>query len=315
MRIYFLSDRTAGLKLNGIYVGIIDSFERFFDADFGSEILAEVVPDGDAQPLNFFINGEFFEKPPEFADVYLTCGDAVISLSRYKSKDSAIKVIAQKRFIGGLATVFMNGGTPCLVVEGKTTESYDLSKEFASPTLTESAIGGRPVLIIEGDKCLTVISENGKRVFYNPAESWSAGERLEICVPFNTCAACRAHCSFAYDGNEMKLIESRTEETRKPEREVVHFAFFESVLTRADCAKYLCEELKPRVNELFSFFGEFVDVSIPPEKFYIEHPDICSPERFAAGLVYPKKRNLFEIKYFAVEMQDGLISNIYEVEE
>lgn len=314
MRIYFISSRTAGLKLNGIYVGIIDSFERFFDMDESADVLAEVVPDANAEPLNFFINGDFFKNPPEFADVYLTDGDAVISLTRYKEKDDGIKVIAQTRFSGGLATLIMNGGTPCLIVEGKTTETYTLSREFANATFTESSIGGLPVLIVEGEKCLTVISESGKRVFYNPCESWTAGQRLEITVAFSTCAGCRAHCAFSYDGNEMKLVESRTEETKKPDDEVLHFAFFESVLTRADCTKYLCEELKPRANDLTSFLGEFVDVSIPPEKFYSAHPDIRAPEKYAAGLIYPRSRNLFQIKYFAVEKQDGLITNIYEVE-
>lgn len=315
MRIYFISSRTAGLKLDGIYVGIIDGFERFFDMDEDADVLAEVIPDGNAEPLNFFINGDFFKNPPDFADVYLTDGDAIISLNRYKQKEDGIKVIAQKRFAGGLATLILNGGTPCLIVEGKTTESWELSREFANASLTESAIGGHPVLLVEGEKCLTVISETGKRVFYNPCESREVGQRLEIRLTFNTCAGCRAHCAFAYDGNEMKLVESRTEETKKPAPETLHFAFFESVLTRADCAKYLCEELKPRANDLTSFLGEFVDVNIPPEKFYDDHPDICAPEKYAAGLTYPLARNLFEIKYFAVEMQDGLIANIYEVED
>lgn len=315
MRIYFISSRTAGLKLDGIYTGIIDSFERFFDMEQDNNVLAEVIPDGNAEPLNFFINGEFFAKPPDFADVYLTDGDAIISLTRYKTKDDGIKVIAQKRFTGGLATLILNGGTPCLIVEGKTTESWELSREFANASLTESAIGGRPVLLVEGEKCLTVISESGKRIFYNPCESWEIGQRLEITVAFNTCAGCKAHCAFAYDGNEMKLVESRTEQTKKPQPEVIHFAFFESVLTRADCADYLCEELKPRANELTSFLGEFVDVNIPPEKFFDNHPDIRAPEICVAGLTYPLAKNLFKIKYFAVEMQDGLITNIYEVED
>ncbi len=315
MRIYFLSSRTAGLKLDGAYAGIIDSFERFFETDGNSEILAEIVPDGNAEPLNFFINRAFFENPPDFADVYLTGNDAVISISRYKNKEDGIKVIAQKRFAGGLATLIMNGGTPCLLVEGKTTESYTLSCEFEKAELTESAINGKSVLLVEGERCLTVISDSGKRVFFNPAESWTVGQRLEITVAFNTCAGCKAHCAFDYDGEKMTLVQSRTEETQTPAEEVLHFAFFESVLTRADCAKYLCDELKPRANDLSSFLGEFVDVSIPPEKFYLEHPEIHAPEKYAAGLVYPRSRNLFEIRYFAVEKQDGLISNVYEIED
>lgn len=315
MRIYFVSSLTAGLKLDGVYAGIIDSFERFFDADEGANLLCEVVPDGNAQPLNFFINRSFFQNPPDFADVYLTGGDAVVSLNRYKTKEDGIKVISQAKFAGMLTTLLLNGGAPCLIVEGKTTESYTLSREFADAKFTEDMIGGRPVLLIEGNNCLSVISESGKRVFYNPAESWETGQRLKITVPFSTCAGCKAHCEFSYDGNEMKLLSSRTEETREIDPSVLHFAFFESVLTRADCTKYLSGELKPRADDLASFFGEFVDVSVPPEKFYLTHPEIRAPERLAAGLTYPLARNLFKIKYYAVEIKDGLIDNIYEVED
>lgn len=315
MRIYFISSITAGLKIDGVYAGIIDSFERFFQADEDANLLCEVIPDGNAQPLNFFINRDFFTRPPDFADVYLAGGDAVISLSRYKSKEDGISVVTQTRFAGGLATLIINGGMPCLIFEGKTTESYKLSRECASAKLTQGAIGGHPVLLVEGENCLTILSESGKRVFYNPVESWETGQRLTITVPFSTCAGCKAHCEFAYDGNEMKLVSSRTEETRKPDESVIHFAFFESVLTRADCTKYLCDELKLRANDLTFFLGEFVDVSIPPEKFYLSHPEIRSPERLAAGLIYPLAHNLFKIKYYAVEMKDGLIENIYEAEE
>lgn len=315
MRVYFLSRCTAGLKLDGIYAGIIDMFERFFDVDEGASVLCEVIPDENLQPLNFFINSNFFTHPPDFADVYLTGGDAVISLSRYKGKEGGITVIEQAHFSGGTATLFVNGGTPCLMIEGDTTHCHELSREFACAKLSEDYIDGHNVLLVEGEGCLCVISESGDRVFYNPFESKKIGKRLEITIAFPTCAGCKAHCEFSYDGNEFKLVSSRTEETREIDENLRHFAFFESVLTRADCTKYLCEELKPRANDLSSFLGEFVDVSVPSEKFYLTHPEICAPERYAAGLTYPLARNLFKIKYYAVEMKDGLIENVYEVEE
>ena len=315
MRIYFLSSITAGLKIDGVYAGIIDSFERFFDMDEGSNLLCEIVPDGNVQPLNFFINSAFFKNPPDFADVYLTGGDAIVSLNRYKPKDGGIVPVSRAKFAGGQASLVLNGGKPCLIVEGRTGETFTLPNEFSAAKLSEGEIGGRSVLLVEGNNCLCVISESGRRVFYNPAESWEIGQRLKITVAFPTCAGCKAHCEFAYDGNEMKLVSSRTEETRAIDESVIHFAFFESVLTRADCTKYLCGELKPRANDLTSFLGEFVDVSVPNEKFYLSHPEIRAPERLAAGLTYPLAKNLFKIKYYAVEMKDGLIENIYEVED
>ena len=50
-------------------------------------------------------------------------------------------------------------------------------------------------------------------------------------------------------------------------------------------------------------------MTVPTEKFYAEHGDIR-----AAGLVYPKAQNLFEVRYYAVEITDGKISNVFPVE-
>ena len=106
----------------------------------------------------------------------------------------------------------------------------------------------------------------------------------------------------------MTLEGSRTEERVPPTDDVLHFAFFESVLTRGNFAAYLCDDLKKNADALPEFLGGFVDVSIPYKKFYDEHGDIR-----AAGLVYPQSKNLFTVKYFAVDIENGKITNVYEV--
>ena len=47
MRVYFLSERPAALKLNGAYMGLIDSFEKFVEIGEGQKLLAEAVPDAE----------------------------------------------------------------------------------------------------------------------------------------------------------------------------------------------------------------------------------------------------------------------------
>ena len=309
MRLYFLSERTAALKLDGAYLGIIDCFERFVDIGEGQRIFVEAVPDGDAAPVSFFIDDNFFHSPPDFADVYLTDGDAVISLNRYEPRTRKLRVIAQTFFAGRTVTLFENGGAVYLNCEGAECSLYELSRGFENAKLIEENIAGYPVLVVDGDKSLAVISDSGKRVFYNPAESWQCGNDLTVTVAFATCAGCRAECTFNYDGEKMTLTGSVTRESVTPPENVLHFAFFESVLTRGDFRKYLDGELLPGAGALPSFLGEFVDVTIPYSRFYDKHGDIR-----AAGLVYPIKHNLFEVKYFAVDLKEGKIANIYEVE-
>lgn len=304
-----MSEKCAALKLNGAYMGVIDSFERFVDVKSGDKILAEVVPDGDLLPVSFFICDELFSAPPDFLDVYLTGGDAVIYVSRFERRTRGLKVVAQTQFCGGQYTLFLTDGRVYLNCErGADCSLYELPRCCENANLSESKVGGFPVLLVGGETYLTVISEDGRRVFYNPAKSWQCGDKLTVTVNFNTCAGCFAVCTFGYNGREMTLEGSRTEERVPPDDSVLHFAFFESVLTRGNYSKYLCDDLKKSAAALPEFLGEFVDVSVPYKKFYDVHGDIR-----AAGLVYPQSKNLFTVKYFAVDMENGKITNIYEV--
>ncbi|MCM1438580.1 MAG: hypothetical protein NC131_05145 [Roseburia sp.] len=311
MRIYFLSERCAALKLNGAYLGVIDGFERFTDIESGGKIFAEVLPEGDALPLGFFIDDNLFSDPPDFLNVYLCGGDAVIYVSRFERRTNELKVSSQTEFADGRYTLFMTDGRVYLTCDkGGGCSLYELPECCANARLRESKIGGFPVLLAEGEGYVAVFSEEGRRVFYNAAESWQCGDRLTVTVNFNTCAGCAATCDFLYDGKEMKLENSRTEERVPPPPDVLHFAFFESVLTRGDFARYLCDGLKKNAAALPEYLGGFVDVSIPHGRFYQTHPDA----KYAAGLVYPVKKNLFEVKYFAVDIEDGKITNIYSAE-
>lgn len=308
MRVYFLSYLPAALKLNGLYMGTVDGFERHVELDPKDGVLAEIIPCDNLQPLNFFLDEKFFKDPPPFADVYLTEGDALIYIREYAVKDVKLSVVYQTRFYGNLVTVFSQGGI-YLSVEGAEYTLTTLPACFSSVRVEQNTVAGRDVLALYGGNVLVIINENGKTVFKNAVESAEFGENLKVTVAFETCAAAKAECTFSYDGESLTLIESKTIETRPPEKSVLHFAFFESVLTCADFIKYLDEDLKSKAGDLKSYLGEFVSVTVPPEKFYLTHGDIA-----AAGLVYPKSKNLYEVKYFAVELNGNLIGNIYPVE-
>jgi len=305
VRVYFISCINAGLKLNGVYAGVIGSFEKFIDIERGAEILAEAVPDGNFLPRNFFINDKFFSAPPPFADVYLCDGEAVVSLSFYESAETELKIIAQTNLDGLIITLFRAGGRVYLSCDGGECSLYELSRSFENAEISQTKIGGYPVATVSGKGCLCVISQEGKRVFYNPAESFKTGDMLEVTINFKSCAGYFAECQFAYDGREMKLVKSVTKARREVDESVMHFAFFESVLTGADSTRYLSDELKGKAGVLHEFLGDFVDVVIPHSTFYEKHGDIK-----AAGLVYPLSKNLFEVKYYAVDIVDDKIDNI-----
>jgi hypothetical protein len=308
MTIYFLSEKRAALKLNGIYAGIIDKFERRTEIDVGDGIFTEIIPEDNGQPVNFIIDEKLFKNPPDFIDLYLLEGDALIYIKKYQPKEMKLTLIAQTRFCHNLVSLFSQGGL-YLSCEGDGFNYYPLDEQFKEGVFKECSLGGFPLLIIEGDGCIAALSDKGKLVFMNRAKSYSAGENLVVTVDCETCAQNQAVCTFSYDGEQMKLVGSVTKQTAKPDESVLHFAFFEGVLTRSDVSAYLTDELKPRKKDLYSYLGEFVDVTYPTEKFCAVHPDLS-----AAGLVYPLKKNLYEVKYFAVDMENGKIANIWQVE-
>lgn len=291
-----------------MFIGSIDGFERRIELDPADGVFAEIIPDNNLQPVNFFLNEKFFSSPPPFADVYLMEGDALIRIKEYGVKDVKLSVIYQTRFAGNLVTVFSQGGI-YLSVEGAEYELSPLPLSFARLRAEVKTVSGREVLALFGGVDLLLISEKGKMIFMNPTENAEFSDTLKITAAFETCTAAKAECVFSYDGEKLTLVSSATVETRPPEEEILHFAFFESVLTRGEFAKYLDDELKPRAKDLKSYLGEFISVTVPPEKFYLEHGKIK-----AAGLVYPQSENLFRVKYYAVDVMNGKITNIYPVE-
>lgn len=308
MRIYFLSCLPAILKLNGIYLGYVDGFERHVELSLQDRIFAEIVPDENLQPINFFLDEKFINNPPPFVDVYLTEGDALIYVREYEPKGLKLDVIYQTRFNGSLITVFSQGGI-YLSAEGAEYTLKPLPPSFSRLTGEIKTLNGREVLALYGGEQLVIISDGAKVIFANRVENAEFGDTLTVTVPFETCTAAKAVSEFSYDGEALTLISSRTVETRPPEKQILHFAFFESVLTCGDFSAYLDDGLKPKAGHLKSYLGEFVSVTVPTAKFYETHGNVL-----AAGLVYPKSKNLYEVKYFAVELNGNKISNVFPVE-
>lgn len=308
MRVYFLSYAPAALKLNGLYLGTVDGFERHVEMQPENGVLAEIVPYDNLQPVNFRIDERLFACPPPFADVYLADGEAFIYIRAYEPKAATLNVIYQTRFCGSLVTVFAQGRV-YLSVEGAEYTLTPLPQEFCALSAEEKKLAGRDVLALYGGRKLVIISESGKIIYSNAAEKAEFGSGLSVTVDFETCTAAKAECFFTYDGESLTLVSGRTVETRPPEKEIAHFAFFESVLTGGDYEKYLDGDLKKKAGALKSYLGDFVSVTVPTENFYAAHGKIS-----AAGLVYPQRKNLFKIKYFAVDFSGEKISNIYPAE-
>ncbi|MCD8041158.1 MAG: hypothetical protein LUF82_06555 [Clostridia bacterium] len=306
MKVYFVSAVEAALKLDGGYVGIIDGFERYCEIDCKSGVLAEVIPDGNLQPLNFFINENFFKNPPPFADIYACGGSRFICFKNFLQKDSSLKMLLQCSFLSMTVTVYRQGGI-FVSCEGKDFETYRLPECYAQPRYQEVTAGGNRLLALYGGSWLTLINQNGKIVFMNEVESCSFGDIIEVKAPLHTCADSYAECQFTYSGKGLAAAGSRTVERVPQGKELLPFVFFERVLCCGDYGALLCDDLKPKAGSLKKYLGKFTGVTVPTADFYSAHED-----EKAAGLVYSKS-GLYEIIYYAIDEENGKITNIRPV--
>ena len=304
MRIYFLSRTHAMLRLNGAYAGKVDMFERRVELNINKGVFVEMIPDKNLQPINFFLNREFLNDPPAFAEVYLTDGGALICAREFFSKDPHRQTLAKILFMNREASVFRQGD---VYFAWGDKSPVPLGEEFAKAQLFDRALCGRRILEVTGGKCRALFSESGNALFSGEAEL-DFGDRLRANIPFETCAPLECDCEYLYDGERLKLVKSDVREKSEPPAKLLPFAFFESVLFRADFAKYLAPSALARADEIRDYLGEFTAVVPTTERFCLAHPNLP-----AAGLCYPKKENLYEVVYYALELENGGISNIYPV--
>ena len=217
------------------------------------------------------------------------------------------KPVSGVRFFGS-GELYSQGGI-FVSCDGEDFSLKEMGFAFSSARFIEQSIGGQPVMCLFCEGALAVFSARGKMVFRNRAKSYSCGDMLRVTINFDTCAGCESECDFSFDGEEMKLISGHTRETRPVGEEIIHFAFFESVLAHGDSSVYLNAELRARADELGGYLGDFAEVLVPPRKFY----DFTG-ERLAAGLAYPLSSNLYRVKFYAADTADGLVCNIRSVD-
>lgn len=309
LRIYFLSCRTAALKLNGEYLGTVGAVEKYADLSGGEEIFAEIIPSGEWLPRNFFIGQELFKNPPAFLKVYLFDGGARIYVTHFAGL-GGLKILEQRSLSGLGATYFTLCHRAYLSCDGQESSLYELPYYFSDCRLSAEKINGIPVIILSGKDCLCALSSSGKKLYLGHAESYSTGDMLVLTVNYKGCAGYCAEQTYGYNGHELTLVKSEIKRRYEVEKAVMPFAFFECLLYGGDCSEYLSEELMTERQALKEYLGDYREVTVPHKAFFDTYGDIP-----AAALAYPVKENLFEIKYFSVDIIDGKIDNLKRLDD
>ncbi len=302
MKIYFLSSQPCALTFNGLYYGVTDTFEHFAKINLSDKLFVQFSPQN-ALPISFFLTEDIRFTPPSGCDVYLLPNAIAIYAHTFAPIDSTLKIITQERFGNNLITVFQQG---TLQISLETEKGFFVST--LPPAFSHCSISfQQDLFFIKGENQLAIYTKNGERVFLEQIAHYTIEENTLIAtLPLSDRLKRQAICHYVLTENgcyQNKFVLQKAPESEKESKENIHdeliaYAFFECVLIGADYAQYLCESLQETAEKLRAFLGDFKDIVLS------QNPKEC-------GLVYVKKPNLYEVIYYTVDIENGLITDVH----
>lgn len=288
MRVFFLAEMPCAFSVNGMYLGIVDGFERSTELTPHDGVFCELRPAGHV-PLRFRFDEAFLFDPPDRVRLYFSDQGVAVYCYDFVRDDPSMHILWQERVSGCRLTLYVQGR---LQLDIETPDGFRLLSlpwylEESRPraagdfVLLESARG---FALIGGDGTIKALSEG--RVL-------ECGDPFRAEIDFRDSAGHTAVCT--YEKGVLSRCSIRT--ARPPSRATYALALFESVLIGADPAPLLAPALAEKAELLRDFLGDFREV-------------VLTDEQDTAGLVYERKPRVFDIKKFRVELTDEKISNI-----
>lgn len=292
MRVYFLSEKLAALSVNGLFLGTVDGFERSAELDPKDACFIECKPMGPFLPVRFCFDEAFLISPPPQIELYYTRDGVAVYCKNFLREDAAMRVVRQERIAGARLTLYVQGKVQLSLESENGFFLVDLPDAFEDAAISASGEN----FLIEGENAFRLLSRSGETLISSEGKVTERGQTVRAEVPFRDSLGHIAVC--AWENGKLTSFSLRARQT--PTAATYALALFESVLVGADPAPYLSDELAEKADALKEFLGDFLSV-VPYE----------TPEE--VGLVYKRKENVFDLRYFRVTEEDGKIANIEEV--
>lgn len=296
MKIYFLSAIPCALRVNGLFFGTVNTFERFADCSLKDNLFIEFLPENFA-PIRFFLTENIRFSAPEGCEVYLLRDGIALYARDFLYPDTRLQILSQIKKENLLITFFRQGKTQ-LCAEWNTGFFTSEFPEFLFPCQAELLDG---ILLLRGENGVAVYDEEGKILLCEKTVSHSfEGNILQARLPLSDRLGRFADCQWRLEKGgcireKFTLLQSAEKEI--PTGELIPYAFFESVLFGGDYTQFLSEELTQKADGIPSFLGEYESVVLT------ERPTECA-------LIRRKGERIFEASYFTVELQNKRICDI-----
>ena len=297
MKIYFLAAQPCALYVNGIFFGTVNHFERFADVSLSDGLFIEFIPEN-ALPIRFFLNENIRFQAPQNCEVFLQRDAISIHAKNFFSNDLSLRLIAQMRDKDTLATVFQQGQIHLSMQTANGFFNDILPASFRDCSLHFSG----DLLFLKSPSQLAIYTQKGKRIFLEEVLEWSVeNEVLHAILPLSDSQKRTADCQWSLKNGECVCQQFILREPSTPRPfSLLAYAFFECVLIGGNFNDLLTDDFLPEREKLLEFLGDFERVTPTDDE------NVC-------GLIKPKSKNIFEVEYYSIEVENGKIADIKKI--
>ncbi len=291
MRTIFLADRKCALTVSGLYLGMVDTFERAAELDPAEKHFVELKPEG-FHAVRFCFDDAFLLSPPEQISLYYTRTGVALFCGGFLREDASLNVLWQRRLRGGLFTLTRQQKVQLVCENEGGFAVVNLPDAFESCEISEAG----ELLLLEGEDCFALLTSSGEVKVLSEGRVLERGACVKAEIPFHDSMG---HSAVAeWTEGVMTACSIRT--AREPKPATYALALFESALIGADCTPFLSPALQEKAAALGEFLGQYTSA-------------VLTEREDEVGLVYPRKKNVFDVRYFRTTIEDGRIANIEEV--
>ncbi len=289
MRIFFLSEKPCVLRVNGLWLGRVDGFERSAELDPKDAPFCEFCLPG-FLPVRFALGENLLLDPPPQVRIYLTRRGTAVYVTGFVREDPMRREIASASLGGTAVSVFLEGRFYVTLSNETGTHTAELNDAFERASVSMAG----ELYLIEGENAFALLGRDGTLLTLSDGTVSEIGPRVLAEVPFHDCLGTTAVCE--YEGG--KLTGCRIRTRSHPAPATYALALFESVLLGANPAPYLAPALAEKAGALREYLGPFCDV-------------VLTDRTDEVGLVYPLSPRRYEVRCFSVTLsEDGKVQNI-----
>ena len=297
MKVYFLSLTPCVLSINGTYFGVVNNFEKFVSVNLSDELLITLTPEN-SNPISFFLREDIRFSPPENCEVYLLKDGIAIYAYRFPPCDFSLQVVCQKRKERILATVYKQGELFLSIHDEKNLFVATLPPSFIDCEL----IFEQNLLLLHTQTQVAVFTHKAECLLLQTMQKFALEDGvLSLCIPLSDLFQRFANCRFKLENDTLTQVERTlvqpSEDERTPPDGLLAYALFESILLQLDFTPLLSDTLQRETEKLRAYLGNFISVNPTLT------PNVCA-------LVYKKSERLFDVREYAVDIQNGKIDNI-----